>query len=75
MPRISAYGDDVVVGMKVPSTTTDSSKGAGTTGPQKSAPASSSNASDAGNTGSSALINKPLPKFAVKKLYRIRASV
>ena len=75
MPRILASGDDAVEGTKVPSTTADSSKGAGTTLPQKSALASSSNASDTGNNGSSALINKPLPKFAVKKLYRIRASV
>ena len=75
MPQTTTSGDDAVVGTKVPSTTADSSKGAGTTGPQKSAPVSSSNANDVGNTGSSALINKPLPKFAVKKLYRIRASV
>ena len=74
MPRTSASGDDAVVGTKVPSTTADSSKRAGTTQPQKSAPASSSNVSDAGNTGSSALINKPFPKFTVKKLSMKRAS-
>jgi len=74
MPRTSASGDDAVVGTKVPSTTADSSKGAGTTQPQKSAPASSSNVSDTGNIGRSALINKPLPKFTAKKLYMIRAS-
>ena len=75
MPRTAASGDDAVVGTKVPSTTADSLKEMGTTQPQKSAPASSSNVSDTGNIGRSALINKPLPKFAIKKLSIIRASV
>ena len=74
MPRTIATGDDAVVGMKVPSTAADSSKGTGTTQPQKSAPASSSNISDAGNAGSGALINKLLPRFGIKKLAVIRAS-
>ena len=75
MPRITASRDNDVVGKKVPSTAAFSSKGTGTTLPQKSAPASSSNISDAGNAGSSDLVNKPLPKFAVKKLSMIRASM
>ena len=66
MPQTSASGDDDVVGTKVPFTSGDSSKGTRTTQPQKSAPVSSSNTSDAGNTGSRALISGPLPKFAVK---------
>ena len=74
MPQTTTSGDDAVVGTKVPSTAADSSKGMGTTQPQKSAPASSSNISDAGNTGSGALINKLHPKFAIKKLSVIRAS-
>ena len=64
-----------MVGTKVPSTAADSSKGTRTTLPQKSAPASSSNISDAGNAGGGAIINKLLPKFAIKKLSIIRASV
>ena len=52
----------------------DSSKGTGTTQPQKSAPASSSNASDASDGGSRALISGPLPKFTLKKLSMKRAS-
>ena len=74
MPRTIASGDDAVVGTKVPSTAADSSKGTRTTLPQKSAPVSSSNISDAGNAGSGALINKPLPRFGIKKLAVIRAS-
>ena len=73
MPWTIATGDDAVVGTKVPSTAADSSKGTGTTQPQKSTPASSSNISDAGNARSGALINKPLPKFAIKKLSVIRS--
>ena len=74
MPRTAASGDDAVVGTKVPSTTADSLKEMGTTQPQKSAPASSSNISDAGNARSGALINKPLPKFAIEKLSVIRGT-
>ena len=74
MPWITASWDDAVVGTKVPSTAADSSKGTRTTLPQKSAPASSSNISDAGNAGSGVLINKPLTKFAIKKLSVRRAS-
>ena len=74
MPQTTASGDDAVVRKNVPSTTVDSSKGTGTTLPQKSAPASSSSVSDAGNTGSSALISKPPPKFGVRKLAIKRAS-
>jgi len=73
MPRTSASGVDAVVGTKVPSTTADSSKGAGTTQPQKSAPASSSTADNAGNTGSQAVIVWPTRKFGTRKLAVIRA--
>ena len=74
MPQTTTSGDDAVVGTKVPSTSADSSKGTGTTQPQKSAPASSSNISDAGNARSGVLINKPLTKFAIKNLSVRRAS-
>jgi hypothetical protein len=73
MPRTASSGDDARVGSKVPSTLVDSSKGTGTTLLQKSAPASSSNVSDAGNTGGSAL-SKPPPKFSIRKLVVKRAS-
>ena len=70
MPRITSSGDDVAVGKIVPSTATDSSKGTRTT-----RPASSSNISDAGNTGGgSAVVVRPPPKFGVRKLAVIRAS-
>ena len=73
MPRTSASGDDVGVGSKVPSTLAGSSKGTGTTQPQKTAPASSSNYGDARDSGSRALITGPLPKFSMKKLSMQRA--
>ena len=73
MPRITASGHDVGVGSKVTSTPVDSSKGMGTTLPQKFAPASSCTVSDAGNVGGGALINKPPPKFDIKKLAIKRA--
>ena len=74
MPRIAASGDDAVVGTKVPFTTADSLKEMGTTQPQKSAPASSSNVCVAGDNGSRALISGTLPKFYVKKLSMKRSS-
>lgn len=58
MPRISASGEDAVVGQAVPSTTVDSSKGTGTT-----RLTSSSNTSDTENTGGGAVIVRPPPKF------------
>ena len=61
VPQTIASGDDVVGGQTVPSTTVDPSKGTGTT-----RPASSSNVSDAGNTGGNAVIEKPPPKFGVR---------
>ena len=61
MPQITTSGDDAMVGQTVPSTTVDLSKGTGTT-----RPASSSNVSDAGNTGGNAVIVKPPPKFGVR---------
>ena len=69
MPRTTASGDDAMVGQTVPSTTVDPSKGAGTT-----RAASSSNTSDAGNTGGNAVIVRPHPKFGVTKLAIVRAS-
>ena len=63
VPRTTVSGDDVVVGLTVPSTTVDLSKGTGTT-----RPASSSNVSDAGNTSGKAVIIRPPPKFGVRKL-------
>ena len=68
MPRNTASGDDAVVGQTVPSTTADPSKGTGTT-----RPASSSNVSDAGNTGGKAVIVRLPPKFSGRKLALTRA--
>ena len=68
MPRISASGDDAVVGKTVPSTIVDSSKGTGTTHP-----ASSSNVDKAGEAGKQALIMKPARKFGIKGLALKRA--
>jgi len=69
MPRIIASGDDAVVGKTVPSTTVDLSKETRTT-----RPASSSNASDAGNAGGSAVVIRPPPKFGIRMPAVIRAS-
>ena len=69
MPRITSSGDNVAVGKIVPSTATDSSKETGTT-----RAASSSNTSDAGNTGGNTVIVRPHPKFGVTKLAVVRAS-
>ena len=68
MPRTTTSRDDAVVETRAPSTVADSSKGIETT-----QPASSSNISDAGNTGGSAVIIKPPPKFGVKILVLKRA--
>ena len=70
MPRTSASGDDVAVGQTVPSTTADPSKGTGTTRAM-----SSSNTSDAENTGGRAVIVWPPPKFGVRKLALTRESM
>ena len=69
MTWTSASGDDAGVGSKVPSTPADSSKGMGSTLPLKSAPASSSNVSDAENARGGALISKP-PQVRHKKTCR-----
>ena len=69
MPRITASGDDVVVGQTVPSTTVDPSRGTGIT-----RLASSSNVHDAGDTGGKAVIVRPPRKFGVRKLAVTRAS-
>ena len=69
MPRTTSSGDDAVVGQTVPSTTADPSKGTGTT-----RQASSSNVSDAKNTGGKAVIMRPPPKFGVRKLSLKKAS-
>ena len=70
MPRTAASGDDAVVGQTVPSTTTDLSKGTGTT-----RPASSSNVNGAENTDGKAMIVRPPPKFGARKLAMTRASM
>ena len=59
-----------MVEQTVPSATADPSKGTGTT-----RPASSSNASDAGNMGGKAVIVRPPTKFGVRNLSVIRASM
>ena len=69
MSRITTSRDDAAVGKIVPSTTADSSKGTETT-----LSASSSNISDAGNAGGSAVVIRPPPKFGVRKLAIRRAS-
>ena len=68
MPRISASGDDAVVGQTAPSTTVDLSKGTRTT-----LPASSSNVDEAGDVGKQALVLKPARKFGIKGLALKRA--
>ena len=68
MLRISAFGDDVVVGQTVPSITMDLSKGTRTTHP-----ASSSSVDKAGDAGKQAVIVKPARKFGIKALALKRA--
>jgi len=68
MLRISAFGDDAVVGQTVPSTILDSLKGTGTTHP-----ACSSNIDKVGDAGKQAVIVKPARKFGVKALALKRA--
>ena len=68
MPRISASGDDTVVGQTVPSTAVDSSRGTGTT-----LLVSSSDVNIAGDTGKQAIIVKPACKFGIKGLALKRA--
>ena len=68
MPRISASGDDAVVGQTVPSTTVDPSKGTGTT-----LPVSSSNVDNVGDAGRQVIDSKPTRKFGVEKLAFKRA--
>ena len=63
MPRISASGDDAVVGQTVPSTTVDPSKGTGTT-----LPVSSSNVSNTDDAGKQAVIVRPSQKLGIKAL-------
>ena len=69
MPRTIASGDDVVVGQAVPSIIADPSKGTGTI-----RPSSSSNVSDAKNTGGRAVIARPPPKLGIRKLALTKAS-
>ena len=63
MPRISASGDDTVVGQIVPSTTVDSSKGTGTT-----FSVSSFDVDKAVDAGKHAIIVKPARKFGSRGL-------
>ena len=69
MLRTLAPGDDAVVGRTVLSTTSDPSKGTGTT-----LPASSSSVDNARNAGKQAIIVRPTRKFGIKKLAVKRAS-
>ena len=68
MPRTSAFGDDVVVGQTVPSTTVDPSKGTGTT-----LLASSSNVNNTDDAGKQAVIVRPSRKLGIKALAFKRA--
>ena len=68
MPRISASGDDAVVGQTVPSTTVDPSKGTGTT-----LPVSSSNVNNTDDVGKQAVIVRPFRKLGIKALAFKRA--
>ena len=68
MPRISASGDDAVVGQTVPSTTVDPSSGIGTT-----YSASSSDINKTVDAGKLAIIAKPTRKFGIKGFALIRA--
>ena len=68
MPRISASGDDTVVGQTVPSTTVDPSSGIGAT-----SSASSSDVNKTVDAGKLAVITKPVRKFGIKGFTLIRA--
>ena len=68
MPRISASGDDTVVGQTVPSTIVDPSSGTGTT-----LSASSSDVNTVGDAGKKVMVVKPARKFGIKGLTLIRA--
>ena len=68
MPRISASGEDTVVGQPVPSTIVDPSSGTRTT-----LSASSFDVNIAGETGKQALVVKPARKFGIKGLALRRA--
>ena len=68
MPRISASGDDAVVGQTIPFTMVDPSKGTGTT-----LPASNSNVEDVGSAGKQVVILRPTRKFGIKALALKRA--
>ena len=69
MPRISASGDDTVVGQTVPSTTVDPSSGTGAT-----PSASSSDANKVIDAGNQAIVLKSARKFGIKGLALRRAS-
>ena len=68
MPRISASGDDTVVGQTVPYTAVDSSRGTGTT-----LLVSSSDVNKAIDVGKHAIVVKPARKFGIKDLALKRA--
>ena len=70
MPRISASGDDAVVGQTVPSTTLDPSNGFGTT-----PSASSSDVDKTIDAGKLTVVTKPAHKFGIKGFTLIRAPV
>ena len=68
MPRISASGDDTMVGQSVSSTTVDPSSGPGTT-----PSASSFDVNKIIDVGKQAIIVKPARKFGIKGLALRRA--
>ena len=68
MPRISASGDDTVVGQSVPSTIVDPSSGTGAT-----SSASSSDVNKVIDVGKQAIVVKPARKFGIKGLALRRA--
>ena len=68
MPRIVSFGDDIVVGQTVPSTTVDPSSGIGATHS-----VSSSDINKTVDAGKLAMIAKPARKFGIKEFALIRA--
>ena len=68
MPRISAFGDDAMVGQTVPSTIVASSSGTGAT-----PSASSSDVNKVIDVGKQAIVVKPARKFGIKGLALRRA--
>ena len=70
MPRISASGDDTMVGQTVPSTIVDPSSGIGTT-----LSASSFNVNKNIDAGKLTVITKPTRKFGIRGFTLMKAPV